>query len=76
MEQFSTLGRWLVIAGILLAVIGGLVWLAGRFFPSGQIPGTIRIETGGLTCIFPLLGSIILSIVLTIILNIVARLMR
>jgi hypothetical protein len=67
-------GRWLVMAGVGLAVLGGIIWLLARWFPSmGQLPGTIRIQTGGLTCVFPLLASIVLSILLTIVLNILAR---
>lgn len=76
MDNFAALGRWLVIGGVALAIVGGLIWLAGRFFNGSQLPGTIRIESGGLTCVFPLLASIVLSIVLTIVLNVIARLMK
>lgn len=76
MDNFATIGRWLVIGGIVMAITGGLIWLAGKIFPGGQLPGTIRVETGGLTCVFPLLASIVLSVVLTIVLNVIARLMR
>jgi len=74
MFGLETIGRWLIIGGIILALVGGLVWLVGRAFPGlSQLPGTIRIHTGGVTCIFPVLASVILSIVLTIVLNLVAR---
>ena len=44
MTGLEAVGRWLVIAGVVLAVVGGLVWLASRFFPNlSQIPGTIRM---------------------------------
>jgi hypothetical protein len=74
MPGMDVIGRWLVIAGIVLALMGGLVWLLARWFPNlSQFPGTIRLQGSGFTCIFPILASIILSIILTILLNIFAR---
>lgn len=67
------IGRWLVIGGISLAVVGGLIWLLGRFFNLQNLPGTIKIETSGLTCVIPLLASIVLSVLLTILVNGVLR---
>lgn len=76
MDNLMLIGRWLVIAGIALAVIGGLIWLVGRIPGIGSFPGTIRFQSGGLTCVIPLLASVILSIVLTIVLNVIARLLN
>jgi len=39
----------------------------------GRLPGDIRIQTRNLTCVFPLVTSILLSTVLTLILNLVIR---
>ncbi len=77
MPGMDVLGRWLVIGGIIMVLLGGLVWLLGRFFPNlSQFPGTIRIQGANFTCWIPLLGSIVLSILLTIILNVIARMMK
>ncbi len=77
MTGLETIGRWLIYAGIGLAVLGGLVWLLSKAFPNlSQFPGTIRIQGAGVTCVFPLLASIILSILLTIILNIFAKVIK
>ena len=77
MMGLESIGRWLVIAGIGLAIIGGAVWLLAKVFPNlSQFPGTIRIQGAGITCIFPLLASLILSILLTILLNIFSRLSK
>ena len=74
MPDLQMIGRWLVAAGVFLAVAGGLVWLAGHFLPAGKdFPGTIRIQGSGFACVFPLLASILLSIALTIVLNLLAR---
>lgn len=76
MPGFEALGKWLVIIGGVLLVVGGMIWLAGRIPGLKQLPGTIQIDLGGLTCIIPILASILLSVVLTLLLNLVLRLWR
>lgn len=76
MNNLEMMGRWLLIAGITLAVVGGLVWLVARVGGLNRLPGTIRIEGPGMTCLVPILGSILLSLVLTVVLNIVIRLIN
>jgi hypothetical protein len=73
MENLEVIGRWLVIFGIVLAVIGGIIWILGRFFGLNDLPGTLRIEGPGITCVFPVLAMIVISVVLTVILNLAAR---
>jgi len=74
MDNLVVLGRWMVIGGIALAVMGGLVWLFARFSGMSTLPGTLQFNIPGGTCIIPILGSIVLSIVLTIVLNLLIRL--
>jgi len=75
MPGFETLGRWLIVVGLVIALLGGLIWLATRLFPNiSQLPGTIRIQSETFTCVFPLLASIIISVFLTIVLNLLVRL--
>ncbi len=76
MPGLDSLGRWLVIIGLAIVIVGGLVWLIGRIPGIKQIPGTIQINLGGVTLVIPLLASIVISVVLTILLNLVARLFR
>ena len=73
MQPLELIGRWLVIFGIGLALVGGIVWLLGRIPGVQNLPGTIKIETPGMTCLIPLLASIVLSLVLTVVLNIIIR---
>ncbi len=67
------LPKLLIAFGISIALIG-VLWLgASRFFGGGQLPGTFVFQSGNMTCMVPLLGSILLSIILTIVLNVVLR---
>lgn len=66
--------RILIILGLVLLVIGGLLYILTRVgIPLGRLPGDIRIQTKNVTCVFPLVTSILLSIVLTIVLNLIVR---
>jgi hypothetical protein len=76
MSQLEAIGKLLLIVGGTLALLGGLLWLISKVPFLGHLPGDIRIEKPGLTCLIPLASSIILSIVLTIVLNIILRLIN
>lgn len=71
------LARIIIILGVVLLVVGGLLYLAARLnLPLGRLPGDIRIERDNFSCMFFLGTSILLSILLTIILNLIARFLR
>lgn len=73
----ENLGRLLVIFGLVLVAIGGLIYLASRLnLPLGHLPGDIRVQTGNITCFFPLATMILLSILLTVGLNLIIRLLN
>ncbi|HMD89791.1 MAG TPA: DUF2905 family protein [Anaerolineaceae bacterium] len=74
MDNLAEIGRWILIIGIVIAVIGGIIWLLSRIPGIDQFPGTIKIQGSGFTCFIPVLASIVISIVLTIILNLIAPL--
>jgi hypothetical protein len=73
----ADLGRVLVILGVILVVVGGLVWLAsglaGRVPFLGRLPGDIHIQRGNWSFYFPLTTSLLLSLVLTLILSFLWR---
>ena len=72
--SLEPLSRLLMIAGITLFVLGGVIYLASRMgINLFQLPGDIRIQSENLTCLVPLVSSILLSIVLTLILNLAIR---
>lgn len=73
MSTLEGIGRWLVLAGIVIAILGGVLWLLGRLKILDRLPGTLRFELGGVTCVIPVLASIVLSILLTMVLNLILR---
>ena len=74
-EGLGTIGRYLIVLGILIAVIGVVLVGASRLpgLKLGRLPGDIYIERDGWRFYFPLMTSIILSIVLSIILWLFSR---
>jgi hypothetical protein len=75
--DFSSLGKGLVVLGLVLVVLGGLVWLLARTgLPLGRLPGDLRIEGEKLSCYVPIVTMIVLSVVLTIVLNLIIRLLN
>jgi len=76
MGGFETIGKSLVLIGVGLVVLGGLVWLVSKVPFLGRLPGDVRIERPGFTCLVPLVSSIVLSILLTILLNIIVRIIN
>ncbi len=73
MPNLEILARWLVIIGIGIAALGGILWLLSRIPGLSNLPGTIKIEGSGFTCVIPLLAMIVISVVLTLLLNLAAR---
>lgn len=74
MTDLTALARWLILAGLGLALIGGLIWLIGRSgLPLGQLPGDFRLETDGISCFFPLASMLLISLFLTVLLNLILR---
>jgi len=67
------IGRFLIVIGIIIAVIGLALW--GGFAPKwfGRLPGDIRIERGNFGFYFPVVTCIIISIVLTLIFSLFRR---
>jgi hypothetical protein len=66
-------GLWIVAAGIVLVVIGLLVWAGGLSW-FGHLPGDIRIERGGTRVFIPITSMLLVSVVLTVLVNLARRL--
>ena len=73
MSGFESLGRLLLLFGVVLVVLGGLLFLAGKVPFLGRLPGDIVIERKNFTFYFPLATSILLSTLLTLVLSLFGR---
>ena len=67
------LGKFAVVIGIVITLVGLVMWsgLAPRWL--GRLPGDIRIERGNSAFYFPIVTCIILSIVLSLLMSIFRR---
>ena len=67
------LGKFVVIIGVIITLVGFVIW--GGFAPKwlGRLPGDIRIEREHSAFYFPLVTCIILSILLSLLLSIFRR---
>jgi hypothetical protein len=63
-----SLGKSLIIIGLIIAVIGVVLTLAGRIPWLGRLPGDIYVKRENFTFYFPLATSIIISLILSFIL--------
>ena len=73
----SELGKILIFFGVLLAVLGLVLVLAGRAnLPLGRLPGDITYRGKHTTVYFPIVTSIVLSIVLSLVLYLISRFSR
>jgi hypothetical protein len=67
------IGKLLLIAGVVFAIVGGVLVIASRL-GFGGLPGDISVDRGNFSFVFPIVTCIVVSIVLTVILNIILRL--
>lgn len=74
--EVSSLGRWLIVLGGLLALAGVLLVVAGKVPPLGHLPGDIVLRRDGLTIFIPLATMLLVSLALTLLLNVVGRFWR
>jgi hypothetical protein len=73
----TDLGKILIGFGIVVIVLGGILWLAGHFTGKvpwlGRLPGDVYIERGSWSFYFPLGTSVVVSIVLSLLLGLFFR---
>ena len=67
------LGRMLIVLGVVIALVGVVLVVAGRVPGLGRLPGDIHVERGNWSFYFPLGTSIVLSLLLTLMLWLIGR---
>jgi hypothetical protein len=69
----DSLGKMLILFGVILALLGGLLLLAGKIPFLGGLPGDIVIRRERWSFYFPLTTSIVISILLTLLFSLFSR---
>ena len=67
------LGKFLVIIGAVIIVVGVILWSGIGTGFLGKRPGDIRVERGNSVFYFPIVTCIIISIVLSLIFSLFRR---
>lgn len=73
MDNFSSLGKFLIMGGVILLLVGGLFLLVGKISPLGRLPGDIYFQKGNFKFYFPLITCLLLSLLFTLIINVFLR---
>jgi hypothetical protein len=83
MEPGSSLGRWLIVTGLVIAAAGGILamvdkWpaLGSAFRWIGRLPGDVSITREQFSVHIPIATSLLFSIVLSLLLYILSWLWR
>ena len=69
----DSLGKMLILFGVVLALLGGLLLVAGKIPFLGRLPGDILIRRENWSVYFPLTTSILISILLTLLFSLFSR---
>ena len=69
----DSLGKMLILFGVVLALLGGLLLLAGKIPFLGRLPGDIVVRREHWSFYFPLTTSIVISILLTLLFSLFSR---
>lgn len=75
MNEFHNIGKFLVIAGIVISLIGVIVMFGSRF-NLFNLPGDLTFQGKNWKLFFPIGTSIAISIILTAILWFISRFFR
>ena len=72
----SSIARLLVAIGVLLILLGGVLWISSSFINWGRLPGDLSFRTGSTRIYLPLTTMIVASVILTLLLNLLIRMLR
>ena len=67
------IGKALVVFGVVLVLLGLVLWSGFGGSWLGRLPGDIRIERGQSSFYFPIVTCIIISVVLSLVLSFFRR---
>ena len=70
MSDLASVGRLLIVFGVVLLVIGGLLSVLGKV---PRLPGDILIRRDTVVIYIPLATSLVLSVILTLVFSLLIR---
>ncbi|HDP70286.1 MAG TPA: DUF2905 domain-containing protein [Actinobacteria bacterium] len=73
--NFEVLGKIILVFAIVLLIIGGIFYLAGKVGFKG-LPGDISYKKDGFSFYFPIATCMVISIILTVIINLILFFLR
>ncbi len=65
----NDVGKFLVFAGVIIALVGALLWSGFGKGWLGRLPGDVQYSKGNFQFYFPIVTCLILSILLTLLLR-------
>ncbi len=68
-ENFTALGKYLIIFGVVIVLVGIIIYAIPKIPFLGKLPGDIYIKKEGFSFYMPITTSIVLSILLSLILS-------
>ena len=60
------IGKLIFIAGVVLAIVGFVIWKTGGLGFLGRMPGDISVRRPGFAFYFPITTCIVISVVITL----------
>lgn len=69
----NDLGKSLIVVGLLIALVGVVLLLAGRIPWLGRLPGDVYIQRGNWSFYFPVVTSLVVSVLLTLLFWLLGR---
>lgn len=82
MQEWNGLGKWLLVTGGLLALLGAFLLAAGKWSAEGspgwlswfgKLPGDILIKREHVTFYFPLATCLLLSLAVSLVLYLLSK---
>jgi hypothetical protein len=70
MQEF---GKVLVVLGLVVVLVGAVLWKFGGFGPLGRLPGDISVQKENFSFHFPIVTCLLLSGVLTLVMWLLRR---
>jgi len=65
--RMQEIGKWICLLGVVMTLVGFVLWKLGDKLPFGKLPGDIAVQKEGYGFYFPITTCIVISLILTLI---------